>query len=188
LGTLVTSTDVTWCFTQLPQVGQSLETAAQLLKLDETGNGIGPDKGKRENVVCSKLALVAPHFHEKSDVTHVSLVATVLVSGRWRKLLLVTNSPVRYCDSELALIRDKFETLQAAKGYIPIPPMKCSIEKILERYCRHVGPETADSEVSISIIDDNCTCHGVSEVLSEMESGNIRTIWLVSHSTHFLEV
>jgi hypothetical protein len=174
-------------FTEFRQVLQSLKTAAQLLNMDEMGNAACPDKGRRGRVVCSKLALVEPHFREKSDVIHVSLVATVSLSGRSLKPFLVTSSPVSYRDSELALMRNEFETVQTVKGYLTIPAMKCYIERILEPYCRHLR-EMTDPELPIYIIMDNCSCHSAPAILSEMALRNIRIIWLPPYSTYFLQV
>jgi hypothetical protein len=100
----VASADSARHFAESRQVLQSLKTAAQLLNMDETGNGTRPDEGRHRRVVYSRLSPMEPHFRDASDVTHVSLVATVSLSGRSLKPFLVTSSRVHSHDSELTLM------------------------------------------------------------------------------------
>jgi hypothetical protein len=186
--TAVASADATRYFAELRQVLESLKTAAQLLNMDETGNGTRPDKGRHRRVVWSKLAPMEPHFQDASDVTHVSLVATVSLSGRSLKPFLVTRSRVCCRDSELALMQNEFATAQTPKGYLTIPTRQSDIENVLEPYCQTLRAEYADAELPVYIILDNCRCHNIPEVLRRMHAHNIRPIWLPPHSTHFLQV
>jgi hypothetical protein len=186
--TLVASADVTRYFAELRQVLQSLKTSAQLLNMDETGNGTRPDKGRHRRVVCSKLAPVEPHFREVSDVTHVSLVATVSLDGHSLKPFLVTSSQVLYHDQELSLMQSEFVTAQTTKGYLTIATMQAYIERVLGPYCQSLRAQNADPELPVYIIMDNCRCHDAPEAVADMAKWNIRPIWLPPHSTHFLQV
>jgi hypothetical protein len=52
-----------------------------MLKTDETGNSVRPDKGWSRRVVCTKLLTIEPHCRDATDVTYVTLVATISLKG-----------------------------------------------------------------------------------------------------------
>jgi hypothetical protein len=59
----------------------------QILNMDESGVTAGPFKGKKRKVVPLTSCQTAPRFQDARDVTHVSVVAIVLLGLNSRRPL-----------------------------------------------------------------------------------------------------
>jgi hypothetical protein len=58
------------------------------------------------------------HYQDCTDVTRISLVAIISLSGGAFKLLFLTISRVHYNDTDLDLQRERFLTEETPKGYV----------------------------------------------------------------------
>jgi hypothetical protein len=71
--------------------------------MDETGLSVRSMKGRKRKLVSLKSCTVPPTFHEKQDVSHVSLVARVTLGGQSLVQLILTTCDVTCKSEELML-------------------------------------------------------------------------------------
>jgi hypothetical protein len=69
-----------------------MQTAAQLLNMDETRFCSPPEKAKKQKVVSRTDCPVKLAFREQSDLNHITLVAMIAFSRETLKLMFLTDS------------------------------------------------------------------------------------------------
>jgi hypothetical protein len=183
----VAQKDVLAYFAEVKSVLAQIRTPAQLLNMDETGFCSRPEKARKRKVVYRVDCPVRPAFRELTDPNHITLVATITLSGESLKPMFLTTSPPGLTDPSMAELAPDMLVYRTGKAYQTHESMASYLRDVLGPYCQRVRDEMHDGTMPIFIIMDNCGCHKKETLSAAYASLNIKVIWLPPHSSHFLQ-
>jgi hypothetical protein len=90
--------DVLTYFGELRKALTQMQTPAQLLNVGPSGFCSRPEKAKKRKIVYRSDCPVKPGFREHTDTNHISLVATISLSGEALKPIFMTTSAPSFTD------------------------------------------------------------------------------------------
>lgn len=159
-----------------------------ILNFDETGFSRRPEKGKRKTVFVSKNCNVPPHWREKTELHHVSLVTCITAACTALKPLVLSTRQHMDKDIDDTFFSSWALYYKTPKGYMTCNSMEFWLRNIVAPYVKSVRDEMKSNQKCI-IIGDGCSSHfseGVSEILDEI--GNIKILPIPPHSSHFTQM
>jgi hypothetical protein len=159
----------------------------QVINVDESGASSRPNKGKRKRIVYSPLIPKIPTFKEERDVTHVSIVAGVSLSGETLRPMYLTVTEVKDKSEMAHDLLQSSEIFKTTKGYQTGESMSHYILTILAPYCEKVRTRLNNPDAPIFLIMDNCESHRMPFLLDMYAQLNVKVIWLPAHRSHFLQ-
>jgi hypothetical protein len=183
----VTRQDVLAYFAELKTALVQIQTPAQLLNMDETGFCSRPEKTRKKKIIYRCDCPVKPVFREQTDPNHVSLVATIALSGDALKPMFLTTCVPNFTDPSIAELASDIIVCRTPKGYQTHESMSVYLRDVLAPYCQRVRDEAKDQTLPIFMIMDNCGCHKKDTVSDVYAALNVQIIWLPPHSSHFLQ-
>jgi hypothetical protein len=127
--------------------------------MDETGNGIRREKARDELVVCSNRTSGPGQYRDASDITHVSLVAPLSLSGASLKHMFLPISEAYYNDYYICVQKDLLVTCKNPKRSITSERATRHLSQIVKPYCERLGREHNDDRLPVYLVIDNCATH-----------------------------
>jgi hypothetical protein len=174
-------------FAELGNVLPACVTPTPIMNLDETGLSVRPMKGKTTKLVSLKSSVVRPTFHEKKDVGHVLLVATVTLGGQALTPLTLTTTDLPFKSEELAILRWTSAAYRTACGYMTAASMMFYLNHIVAPHDMSLRVTRQDPALMVYLVMDNHGIHNTPDVLSEMTRLRMQPVWFPAHANHFLQ-
>lgn len=158
-----------------------------IINVDESGFIKRPLKNKSKNCVFRKDCPTQPCFRDSTDGNHVSVVASVTLSGVALPPLLISTTQHPPKEVRNSPIGNKFLWYCTTSGYLNEEAMIYWIEEVLIPYLKYATKDAKD-EVLPLLLFDNLKAHLTDRVTDLLEKNNIRTCCLPPHSSHLLQV
>jgi hypothetical protein len=136
-------------FDQLTTVLKQMKSVKQPINMDETGNMTRAEKKRRKHVVYSRKTMVEGDYQDCTEVTDLSLVSTISLSGNTLKRLLLTISDVHDNNIDLNLQHGSFIAYKAPKGYTTSIMTAFDLKETIRPYSDAVRAEIGDLEALI---------------------------------------
>jgi hypothetical protein len=144
-------------------------------------------KAQKKSIVYSRACTIKAICREESDLNHVSLMATINLLVQGLKTLYLRMNKVAIKDSDVQLLASNLILYQMLKGYQNSASMDFDVRKILVSYCDNLRNARHDPTLPVFLIMDNCPYHNKQALLVLNAQYNIHVIWLLQHSSHFLQ-
>ena len=158
-----------------------------ILNMDESGFSQRPNKNATKNCICIKSCKVPPTFRDDRDGNHISIVASVTLSGRPLKPLLLSTTekpPKEVTDS---ILGDDFLWFKTKKGYLNEAAMIYWIEQVLLPYVNHMKHFFPPDSVRPLLIFDGLKAHLTENVTRMFSENSIDILTLPPHASHLLQ-
>jgi hypothetical protein len=164
-----------------------MRTPEQFLKIDETRFCSRPERVMKRKIIYRSDCPVQPAFREQTEPNHSRLVATITFSGDVLKLMLLVTALTNFIDPSITELASDIVACRTAKDYQTHKLMSVNLPDVLAPYCQCVRHEIKDQILSIIMMIENCGFHKKDALSDVYAALNIRIIWFLPHSSHFLQ-
>lgn len=183
----VSRNDINNHFDKLGEAFKTLRAPSLTINMDESGFIKRPNKNSTKNCICMKKCCVPPTFRDEVDGNHVSIVASVTLSGKSLQPLLLSTTEKPPKEVTESVLHNDFLWMKTKKGYLNEEAMIFWVNKVLLPYINHTQQYFTGQEIRPLLIFDGLKAHLTDQVKSIFEQNNIDILTLPPHSSHLLQ-